>query len=793
MSDEIVRDFLIESSENLDLLDRELIKLEKKPGDRETLSSIFRTIHTIKGTCGFLGFTKLGSVAHAGENLLSLLRDGTITVTPERTTALLSLVDVIRQMLESIENSESEGERDDRALVQTLERLQKDEGATEKKDSASADVPEVAPPLAKKEASAAQLPGGTGLAGEVVKQLGIILVEQGIATAEQVAAAIQKQLEGDARPLGEILIEKGEVKTQEVLAAVQAQQAAKSGLAESSIRVDVTLLDRLMNLVGELVLVRNQIVQHAHSVPSNALAAAGQRLNLITSELQEGVMKTRTQPIGNSWSKVPRTVRDVATNCGKQVRIEMVGQETELDKTVIEAIKDPLTHLVRNSVDHGIETPAVRLAAGKPAEGLLRLRAYQEGEQVNIEISDDGAGLNCEKIRKKAVQRGLIKADQAARMTESEAANLIFLPGFSTAEAVTNVSGRGVGMDVVKTNIEKIGGTVQVQTVAGAGTTVRMNIPLTLAIVPVLLVTDGGERYAIPQVSLLELLRIETCNLAKSIENVQGAPVFRLRGQLLPLVYLRKELGIEAQGGAGGAVNIVVLQTDGRRFGLVVAEVNDTEEIVVKPLGKQLKGIRAFAGATILDDGKAALILDVRRLAQSAQLSEERQANGNSESAAKENAGDAEQEKRALLVFQSGLTGRMAIELSIVARLEEFSRERVERAGEREVVQYRGEIMPLVRVSDAFRERGGTAEPAEGERLQVVVVHEGGKTIGLVVDQILDIVEERITLEQPVKRAGVRGSAVIQERVTDLLEPGELVRLATAHALRRQARQRRES
>ena len=325
MSDEIVREFLIESSENLDLLDRELVKLEKKPGDRETLSSIFRTIHTIKGTCGFLGYTKLGSVAHAAENLLSLLRDGAITLTPERTTALLSLVDVIRQMLASIENTESEGERDDRALVQTLERLQKDEGAGEKRHGAPPDAPEVAPLVAKKEGGAPQEPAAKALGAEVVKQLGTILVEQGIATSEQVAAAIQKQLEGDTRPLGEILIAKGEVKTQEVLAAVQAQQAAKSGLAESSIRVDVTLLDRLMNLVGELVLVRNQIVQHAPSVPSNALAAAGQRLNLITSELQEGVMKTRTQPIGDSWSKVPRTVRDVAMNCGKQVRIEMEG------------------------------------------------------------------------------------------------------------------------------------------------------------------------------------------------------------------------------------------------------------------------------------------------------------------------------------------------------------------------------------------------------------------------------------------------------------------------------------
>src|SRR5882724_331444 len=653
VDDEIVREFLLESNENLDRLDRELVSLEKEPSNRETLSSIFRTIHTIKGTCGFLGFGKLESVAHAGENLLSLLRDGAIGLTPERTTALLSLVDAVRQMLGSIEAKGNEGERNDEGLVARLKRLQKDaegeaveelgevqelrevqkfkeEAETEEKNNAEG-VESVLPEKSSVQVEGTLREASSGQeekkeeAGGPPKQLGKILVEMGTVTPEDVAYGVQKQLEGDGRSIGEILLERGMVKSQDLMAAVQVQQASKSAVSESSIRVDVVLLDRLMNLVGELVLARNQILQHTQGVQDAGLVASGQRLNLITSELQEGVMKTRMQPIGNIWSKFPRTVRDVAMSCGKSVRIEMEGKETELDKTIIEAIKDPLTHLVRNSVDHGIETPDKRVQAGKTEEGLLLLRAYHEGGQVNIEIRDDGAGLDTEKIKQKAVQRQLITAEQAVRMSEHEACNLIFLPGFSTAEAVTNVSGRGVGMDVVKTNIEKIGGTVEVQTRAGAGTTVKMKIPLTLAIIPALLVTSGGERFAIPQVNLLELVRIEEQNVAKSLERVQGAPVYRLRGQLLPLVNLSEELGLEKdKANEDEGVNIVVVQADARHFGLVVDRVTDTEEIVVKPLNKQLKSIHAFAGATILGDGRVALILDVRGLAESAGLVDRR-------------------------------------------------------------------------------------------------------------------------------------------------------------------------
>jgi two-component system, chemotaxis family, sensor kinase CheA len=531
MSDDeaIVKEFLIESYENLDRLDQDLVVLEKDPANRDTLSSVFRTIHTIKGTSGFLAFNQLEAVTHAGESLLSRLRDGLLPLDAEITTALLATVDAVREMLKSIEASGKEGERNDQDLISKLARLLEPQA--------------ISPPS---EATPAKTEPAATPSEQPVPNLGDILIKRGAAKVSDVHAAVEQQKSGDPRHVGEILVEKGTVKSQDIVEALNAQQQARGQSAsDSTIRIDVGQLDRLMNRVGELVLLRNQIVQYTNSTEDSELLGTSQRLNLLTTELQESVMKTRMQPIGNIWSKFPRTVRDVALGCGKQVRIEMEGKETELDKTIIEAIKDPLTHLVRNAVDHGVETPELRRASGKDPEGCLSLRAFHEGGQVIIEVTDDGAGLDCEKLRKKAIQKGLITPDQAARMGEREITNLIFLPGFSTAEKVTNVSGRGVGMDVVKTNIERIGGTVDLQSMPGHGSTVRMKIPLTLAIIPALIVTSAGDRYAIPQVSLLELVRLEGDQACRGIEMVDGAPVHRLRGRLLPLVYLNRELKVD--------------------------------------------------------------------------------------------------------------------------------------------------------------------------------------------------------------------------------------------------------
>ncbi len=791
---EIIKEFLIESYENLDRLDRDLIALEKEPQDRETLAGVFRTIHTIKGTSGFLAFNQLEAVTHAGESLLARLRDGSLILNPEITTALLSMLDAVRQMLGNIESSGNEGTRNDQELIARLTAL----------------LNTTTPMAATKKSGDAKPDPVPAPAAKPTPTLGDILVEDHKAKPSEVAEALEQQNAGDPRHIGEILVEKGSVKPQDVVDALNKQQQARGQSAsDSTIRVDVGQLDRLMSRVGELVLLRNQIVQYMNSTEDSELLGTSQRLNLLTTELQESVMKTRMQPIGNVWSKFPRIVRDMALACGKQVRIEMEGKETELDKTIIEAIKDPLTHLVRNAVDHGVEAPQVRQSIGKAPEGMIFLRAFHEGGQVNIEMSDDGAGLNYEKIRNKARQKGFISADQAARIGERETANLIFLPGLSTAEKVSNISGRGVGMDVVRTNIEKIGGTVDLQSKTGQGTTVRMKIPLTLAIIPALIVTSAGDRYAIPQVNLLELVRLEGEQLRKGIEQVNGAPVHRLRGCLLPLVYLNTELAVgphsikaetvlnqpapaaapESSAGNGHCVNIVVLRADDRQFGLVVDEINDTEEIVVKPLSKQLKSINTYAGATIMGDGAVALILDVPGLAQRANVV------GEGREAVTEKAGSdgaaaaaVENKSSAVLLFQYGKNGRMAVDLELVARLEEFPRDAIERAADQEVVQYRGQIMPLVRVSEVLQSsedpsKGTAASQKNEEALHVVVYSEKDRSVGLVVDRILDIVEEQFVIERRSGRAGVVGSAVIQKRVTDILDVPALIAAANVRQL----------
>src|SRR6266446_3730997 len=766
---DIVKDFLVESYENLDRLDRDLVGLEKNPHDRDALAGVFRTIHTIKGTCGFLGFPQLEKVAHVGENLLTRLRDGQLTLNPELTTALLGMVDAVRQMLGSIDVSGGEGERDDTKLIATLTRLQQSPGAA-------------APP----------------------SSIGDILMQRAGVTEAEILLAVEKQKEGDPRRMGEILVEQGAARPADVVDALRIQQSSRAAAtaSDSTIRVDVGLLDKVMNLVGELVLARNQVLLFASRTKDTTFLAASQRLNLITTELQEGVMKTRMQPIGNIWGQFPRTVRDVALGCGKEVAIEMEGKETELDKTIIEAIKDPLTHLVRNSVDHGIELPEDRVKWGKDPTGRLMLRAFHEGGQVNIEISDDGAGLNVERIHQKAVERGVITIEQGGRMTEREIFNLIFLPGFSTAEKVTNVSGRGVGMDVVKTNVEKIGGTVDIQSTLGRGTTVRVKIPLTLAIIPALVVTCGGDRYAIPQVSLLELVRIEADDVAKGIELVHGVPVYRLRGRLLPLVYLNQELKLAADARPAtvrdAAVNIVVLQADERQFGLVVDEINDTEEIVVKPLRQQLKTVKTFAGSSIMGDGKVALILDVLGLAQRAGVVTETRNRALTEKATESAATVGE--KQTFLLFAGPGDCRMAIPLSTLARLEEFPVAQVEMSGSQWVTQYRGQILPLIRLNIVLREQEQEKEQYKDRRnrlrtmkatplpdsgqIQVLVLNHQGRSFGLVVERILDIVEDRADVKSAATRPSVLYSVVIGDRVTELLDIPAILRSSDLNAAR---------
>ncbi|MBG0833283.1 chemotaxis protein CheW [Planomonospora sp. ID67723] len=739
---DIIQEFLVESHENLDQLDRDLVALEQDPGSREMLSSIFRTIHTIKGTSGFLAFHRLETVTHAGESLLSRLRDGAQQMNPASADALLAMVDTVRTLLGSIEETGGEGDVDVESVIAQVTACIEDPSAPK---AQAAPAKPAAPAAAEKTSAPAE---------EVTPEPVVDAAPEKASAPAMVAAA-----EEPAAPAAEHSPVTPAPAVKEPVAEEPGQNAKRS-IADSSIRVDVDLLDTLMRLVGELVLTRNQIVRGVSEVSDPVLARTTQRLNLITSELQESVMKTRMQPIDHIWSKLPRVVRDLSGSLGKQVKLAMEGKETELDRSLLEAVKDPLTHLVRNAVDHGIETTAERVAKGKTPHGTLTLRAAHEGGHVIVEIKDDGAGIDVERVAQTALDRGVVTRDQLARMESREIIALVFQPGFSTAKKVTNVSGRGVGMDVVKTNIEQIGGAVDVDSTFGVGTTWRLTIPLTLAIIQALTVECGAERYAIPQVGVDELVFVDG-HSGQMIEHVSGAPVYRLRGKLLPLVRLDETLGLPVRN-SDRDVYIAVLQADGRRFGLVVDRVLNTEEIVVKPLTGRMKDVGVYAGATIVGDGKVALILDIPSLARRSHLAAEAAERAQVDQVdARLRGGDIER----LLIAGIG-ERRVAIPLDMVTRLEEFPVERIERVGSREVVQYRDHILPVIRLASLL----GCYDVSEGETVPAVVYTERGRSVALVVEQIVDIVEDHIESRSDLDDDGLTGSAVIQQRVTELLD-----------------------
>ena len=698
--DEDLKAFLVESNDNLNQIEGDLIALEQNPTDEELINRIYRNIHTLKGNCGFLALEKLESIAHAGENLLTRLRDRQLSLNPEITSALLQVVDSVKKIITSLESTGEEGDRDYRGLVERLQGLEESRNLQQ--------------PTPEEEETLTIYPS--------------------------------------------------------------------SSIADRTVRVHVALLDKLMNLLGELVLCRNEILEFTNQKNDTTLADTSSRLDLVTTELQEGVIKTRMQPIWTIWNKFPRLVRDLAINLGKQVQLQMEGEDTELDKTLIQAIADPLTHIVRNCIDHGIENSQTRIAAGKPASGKILLRAFHQSGYVIVEIGDDGKGIDPAKLKLKAIEKGIITSDRADRLNDREALNLIFLPGFSTAKRVTNLSGRGVGMDVVRTNLERIGGNIDIYSNLGRGTNFKLKIPLTLAIIPTLIVTTGGDRYAIPQVNLLELVRLEGEQARKGIEMVHGAPVHRLRGKLLPLIYLNKELRLDPSKCNSGSeknenLNIVVLQATNKSFGLVVDSINDTQEIVVKPLGKQLKHISCFAGAAIVGDGKVALILDVQGLAQSAQLlSEKYNSSIIAENTELDRGGD---ETQMLLLFEGADNRRMAIPLSQVARLEEFPQEAIEKIGQQQVLQYRQEILPLIHLSSVLDnvDRNLSIPSVDG-KIQVVVVSLGEHLSGILVENIIDIVEEKISIKGAAIQEEIKYAAVIQGKVTEILDVEAVIKKA---------------
>ena len=732
--DEILNDFLTETNESLGQLDVELVKLEQNPNDPSLLDSIFRVMHTVKGTCGFLGLARLEAVAHAGENVLGLVREGSLDVSAERISLILECLDRIRGILARLEETEAEPEGDDSDLIERLEHITSAaDGDAPSAEAGDAEAPAAeAHPSAESESSAGESDESTTAAREAAEAAPSAKADGGSAAS------------GDGGGQGN----------------GQGGGRAESAVANQSIRVSVGLLENLMTTVSELVLTRNQLLQIQRSQGENGFGGPLQRLNHVVSELQEGVMKTRMQPIGNAWSPLPRIVRDLSHDLGKKIELRMNGEDTELDRQVLEKIKDPLTHMVRNAADHGLEGPEERAAAGKADTGTITLNAYHEGGHIIIEIADDGRGLDVEKIKAKALANGLTSEAEIANLSEQQILQFVFKPGFSTAEKVTSVSGRGVGMDVVRANIEQIGGTVELNSRRGVGTGFTVKIPLTLAIVSALIVECGGERFAIPQISVLELVRAKNADDANGIEHINGTPILRLRDRLLPLVNLRGLLRLDGGAETSGDGFIVVTQVGTYTFGIVVDRVYDTEEIVVKPVASILRHLPLFSGNTILGDGRVVMILDPNGIASAA---------GELTVADSAIGGKAEQQARgdarelAMLIFRAGEGAPKAVPLSLVARLENVDAGDVEVTNGRHVLQYRGQLMPLLSMDPG-------RPLAEVGKLPVLVFAEGDRSMGLVVDEIVDIVEEAVEIQLAEDRPGYLGTAVIAGRATDVVD-----------------------
>jgi two-component system chemotaxis sensor kinase CheA len=765
--DDLLSEFLTETNESLDTVNLELVKLEQDPNNKSVLSNIFRLVHTIKGTCGFLGLPRLEAVAHASENVLGKFRDGVILVTPASVTLILESLDAIKSILTVLEQTEAEPPGDDLDLIARLNA------------QAEGQSPAPAPAATPEPAAAVASDGPTER--KMLQQLDRPL-RPGEVSLDELERAFQ-EAEGPASmaapvpPAPAQVAASVPVKAAKPAEAEDGDHAAKAAaqasantnpensIANQTIRVSVELLENLMTMVSELVLTRNQLLQMVRRLGETEFKTPLQRLSHVTTELQEGVMKTRMQPIGNAWQKLPRIVRDLSIELGKKINLQMLGAETELDRQVLELIKDPLTHMVRNSGDHGLETPDERRAKGKPETGRITLNAYHEGGHIIIEIADDGRGLSTERIKKKILANNLATEAELEAMTEAQIHRFIFAAGFSTAEKVTSVSGRGVGMDVVRTNIEKIGGSVDLRSQMDKGSTFIIKIPLTLAIVSALIVESAGMRYAIPQIAVVELVRASADSEHK-IERLNETPVLRLRDRLLPLVNLAKILNIgnptQGKSATGDDEDfVIVAQVGTHSFGIVVDRVFDTEEIVVKPVAPILRNISLFSGNTILGDGSVIMILDPNGIAEKTGGEFETQ----TEMAAETSITTGDSETTSLLIFRAGSMEPMAVPLSLIARLEEIEVDKIERANNRYVVQYRGKLMPLVKLNE------NVPMKTEG-RQPILVFTDEDRAMGLAVDEIVDIVEDRLKVELVSEQPGILGSAIIRNQATEIVDVG---------------------
>jgi two-component system chemotaxis sensor kinase CheA len=818
--DELIEDFLVETQEGLEELDNDLVVLEKDPGNTDIIAKIFRVMHTIKGTCGFLGLARLEKIAHAGEDIFDKIRDGDFNVTPEIISLVFESLDKIKDIMSYIEENETEPDGDDSDLVNRLRSCAESGGIDKSSESSQEQVKTVENKSEEQSKDEISADGDDGIPGDNeelqrlfdeteplvdmgqdsaakaedtgASQIGdsdelqrlfdetepLVDVEQGSAAKAEDTGASQigdsdelQKLFDETEPLVDIggsVKEEQKAVAQKKVEPVEEKAKTDDKVKKSvsqSIRVNLEILEDLMQKASELVLTRNQLMQIMRQSSDSPFNAALQRLNGITTDLQESVMKTRMQPIGNAWTKLPRIIRDLSVELGKKIELKMSGEDTELDRHLLEAITDPLTHMIRNSADHGVETPEERVAAGKSETGTIELKAFHGGGYIIMQIIDDGKGIDPEIIKNKAIEKGLVSEDDANAMSDAQILQFIFAAGFSTAQAVTSVSGRGVGMDVVKTNIENISGTVSLESQKGKGSKFTIKIPLTLAIMPILQVSVKKKKFAIPQINVIEIVKISNSSSLK-IETIDSKPILRLRGKLLPLVSLSEALGLdnadseENSKAREGSRFIVVCEIGKYHFGIIVEEVFETEEIVVKPVAPILKHIELYSGCTILGDGSVIMIIDPNGVAKSAgdvtQGEDEQKRHDDIEAKMAE-------EESSFIVFKVGDSTPKVVPLELISRLEEIDVTEIEHSRGMPVIQYRGDLMRIVKIDKEYK------IPENGVQ-EMLVLTDNEKIMGLVVEEILDIAKCRISNQMSGGTDGYLGSIVINGKTCDVID-----------------------
>lgn len=732
--DELLRDFLTETTEHIEGAETQLVHFERNPSDASLITSIFRLVHTIKGTSSFLGLERLERVGHAAESVMGMLRDG-VPPTQHSVSIILAAIDRIKTIIDEIGQHGAEPPGDDSEIINALEAYYA-AGSEAAANAAAAEASAKAAAPAPSEPAAA------------------------VASPPAPPAAASAPA---PRPDPEPAPSRESAKASDPAPASQGKAQGSSTANQESIRVSVDTIERMMQLVSELVLSRNQLLELARHREDDAIKTPLQHLSTLTSDLQDAVMRARMQPVGRLYANLPRLVRELSTSLGKSIDLVTEGADTELDRQLIEVIRDPLTHLIRNCADHGIEKPEERLAKGKPERGEIRVSAAHEAGQITIDIADDGKGLDTERIKKKILSQGLATEQDLRSMSNDEIYRFVFEPGFSTAQVVSNVSGRGVGMDVVRTNIEAIGGSVSLSSIEGKGSRFSLRIPLTLAIAPALIIEVAGQRFALPQTSVVEAVSLGS-NYKDLIQNVQNALVLKLREEVIPAVELRNMVGLASTGDGEGEKLAVVMRVGTDSFCIIVDGVADIQEIVVKPLSASLAHLKVFSGHTILGDGSVVLILDPSGLA--ANLGIEKSTEKKRVEARDQNA----LERRRLVMFKAGSGAPKVLPLSLVSRIEMVETNRIESSDGRLMVLLQGRLMPIVPISPEI----DMSRPA----YPVLVVATEKRAIGLMADEIVDIIEEKLEIQLASANSELVGSAEIRGEAVELIDVSHFIRLA---------------